>query len=181
MVEIYNILSTKDIFMKRIFFTMALVVMLFSLANAQIAKHSVGLRYGALYGLGTEITYQRGLTSENRLEFDFGFNSNFEYVDNFRQDHNSWALTGLYHWVWKLDDNVNWYAGAGSKLGTWSSNQGYNYRYHNGPFFTASGDVGIEYVFPAGIQFALNARPEVGIYNHGSGVNIGFAVRYQFK
>jgi len=176
--------NTNDIFMKRIFITMAMVVMLFCLANAQIAKHSVGLRYGALYGLGTEITYQRGLTSKNRLEFDFGFNSNFDYVDNFRQDHNSWALSGLYHWVWKLDkmdDNVNWYAGAGAKLGTWSSNQGYDYRYKNGPFLNACGDVGIEYVFPAGIQFALNARPEVGIYNHGSGVNIGFAVRYQFK
>jgi hypothetical protein len=170
--------------MNRIYLTVAMVVILFSLAKAQIAKNSVGLRYGALYGLGTEITYQRGLSAENRLEFDFGFNSNFDYVDNFRQDHNSWALTGLYHWVWKLkelDENVNWYVGTGGKLGTWSSNQGYNYRYHNGPFFTASGDVGIEYVFPAGIQFALNARPELGIFNHGSGVNIGFAVRYQFK
>jgi hypothetical protein len=66
-------------------------------------------------------------------------------------------------------------------LGTWSSNQGYNYRYNNGPFFTLCGDVGIEYIFPASIQFALNARPELGLFNHGSGVNIGFAVRYQFK
>ncbi len=170
--------------MIRIFCTLFVGLFLVNLDMAQIPQHSVGLRYGAVYGLGTEVTYQRGLSSENRLEFDFGFNSNFEYVNNFRQDHNSWALTGLYHWLWKLPklgENVNWYAGAGGKLGTWSSNQGYDYRYNNGLFLTGSGDIGIEYCFPAGIQFALDARPEVGLINHGSGVNIGFAVRYQFK
>src|SRR5665647_3285228 len=114
--------------MKRILLGLMIVTFLTNFASAQIPQHSVGLRYGAVYGLGTEVTYQRGLSAENRLEFDFGFNSSFEYVNNFRQDHNSWALTGLYHWLWKipkLGENVNWYAGAGAKLGTWSSNQGY--------------------------------------------------------
>jgi hypothetical protein len=170
--------------MKRIYCTLFAGMFLVNIGMAQIPQHSVGLRYGAVYGLGTEATYQRGLSSENRLEFDFGFNSNFDYVNNFRQDHNSWALTGIYQWLWKLpqlDENVNWYAGAGAKLGTWSSNQGYDYRYKNGLFINACGNIGIEYCFPAGIQFALDARPELGIFNHGTGVNIGFAVRYQFK
>ncbi len=170
--------------MKKTFAALLLTVMMVNAVRAQIAHHSLGLRYGAVYGLGTEITYQHGLNAKNRLEFDFGFNSNFEYVNNFRQDHNSWALTGIYHWVWKLeklDEHMSWYAGTGAKLGTWSSNQGYDYKYNNGLFFDAVGDVGIEYGFPSGIQFALNARPEIGLINHNSGVNIGFAVRYQFR
>ena len=170
--------------MKRFFCTIFVGLFLVNLAMAQIPQHSVGLRYGTVYGLGTEVTYQRGFSAKNRMEFDFGFNSNFEYVNNFRQDHNSWALTTLYHWLWKLPklgENVNWYVGAGGKMGTWSSNQGYDYKYKNGLFLTGSGDIGIEYCFPAGIQFALDMRPELGLINHGSGVNIGFAVRYQFK
>ncbi|MCE1198871.1 MAG: hypothetical protein LWW85_07870 [Marinilabiliales bacterium] len=105
-------------------------------------------------------------------------------MNTFKQDHDSWSLTGTYHWVYKLDKvdpNVNWYAGLGGKIGIWSSNQGYTSSYNNGGFVDAVGDVGIEYCFPAGIMFALNARPEIGLINHGTGVNIGFAVRYQFK
>ena len=169
--------------MKKCLLPLFFVLFAANIASAQIENHALGLRFGAGYGLGTEISYQHGLTSNNRLELDLGFNSNYEYNNNFRYDYNSWALTGLYHWVWKLnfDNGFNWYAGPGGKIGTWSSNLGYDYRYKNGLFLAAAGDVGIEYCFPAGIQIALDARPEIGLINHGSGMNIGFAVRYQFK
>jgi hypothetical protein len=170
--------------MIRIVFSAFLTFILFNSAFAQIPEHSVGLRYGTIYGLGTEVSYQRSLTSENRLEFDLGYNSDYEYINNLKQDYNRWALTGLYHWVWKLeklDENLNWYAGPGASLGFWSSSQKYDSPYHNGMFLSAAGVVGIEYSLPAGIQFALDARPEIGIFNHGSGVSIGFAVRYQFR
>ncbi len=154
-----------------------------NIATAQVVDHAVGLLFGAGSSLGTEISYQHGLTSNNRLEVDLGFTSSYKYVNNFRQDYNSWALTGIYHWVWKLkfDDNLNWYAGPGARIGTWSHNLGYDYAYNNGLFVAAAGDVGLEYSFQQGIQLALNARPEIGLINHGSGLNIGFAVRYQFK
>ena len=170
--------------MIRIFLTLFLAVMVVQAASAQIPEHSVGLRYGTVFGLGTEVSYQRGLSSKNRLEFNLGYNSDYEYINDLKQDYNSWALSSLYHWVWKLeklDDNLNWYAGPGAGLGYWSSGQKYDSPYHNGMFLMAEGDVGIEYCLPAGIQFSLDARPEIGLVNHGSGVSIGFSVRYQFR
>ena len=167
--------------MRQTIFLFILVFIFANAAPAQIAQHSAGLRYGTVYGLGTEISYQHGLTSKNRLEFDFGFSSRYEYINGLKQDYNSWALNGLYHWVWKLYDGLNWYAGGGAKIGFWSSSQKYDSRYNNGIFLSVLGDVGIEYSFPGGIQFGLNARPEAGIYNQGIGVNVGFALRYQFK
>lgn len=158
-----------------------MMILVTHLTSAQIAEHALGLRFGAAYGLGTEISYQHRLTSDNRLELDLGFNSYYEYSNNFRYDYNSWALAGLYHWVWKLDNNLNWYAGPGAKIGSYSSNLVYDSNYNNGLFLSAAGDIGIEYTFPERIQLALDARPEFGLFNHGSGVNVGFAIRYLFK
>ncbi|WP_340170505.1 hypothetical protein [Lacinutrix sp.] len=46
----------------------------------------------------------------NRLEFDFGFRSN-NNVDAIK-------LTGLYQWVWDIDEDFNWYAGLGGGFGS---------------------------------------------------------------
>lgn len=170
--------------MKRIVLILLLGFPVASAVFAQVANHSVGLRYGTVFGLGTEASYQHALTTDKRVELDLGYNSNYEYIHDLRQDYNSWALAGFYQWIWKLeklDDKLNWYAGPGAKIGFWSSSQKYDSKYNNGIFLLAAGDIGIEYSLPGGIQFALDARPEIGIYNHGSGVSIGFAVRYQFK
>jgi hypothetical protein len=167
--------------MKKVVLSLFMVIFVTNLTSAQVEPHALGLRFGAGYGYGTEFSYQHGLTSVNRLEFDLGFNSYYEYSGNLRYDYNSWALTGLYQWVWKLDNNLNWYAGPGAKIGTYSSNLIYGANYNNGLFLSAAGDIGIEYSFPERIQLALDARPEIGLYNRGSGINVGFAVRYQFK
>ena len=161
-----------------------LVLLTIGSAKAQLTGDAVGLRYGTVYGLGTEATYQHTLSANKRVELDFGYNSNYEYINNLRQDYNSWALTGLYQWVWKLeklDDKLNWYAGPGGKLGVWSSSQKYDSKYNNGMFIVASGNVGMEYSLNGNIQFALDVRPEIGLFNIGSGVSVGFSVRYQFK
>jgi hypothetical protein len=166
--------------MKRIFLFFVAVMFMQVMASAQVANHALGIRFGTVYGLGTEISYQHGLSRANRLEIDLGFSSDYEYVNDFKQEYNSWGLTGVYHWVRNIDNNLNWYYGPGGKLGSWSSNMGYNYKYNNGMFLAAVGDIGIEYCFPIGIQLALDARPEIGLINNGSGINIGFSVRYQF-
>ena len=167
--------------MKKIFFILFLTVSLIRTANAQNTDQSAGLRYSAVFGLGTEIMYQHGLTKDHRFELDFGFNSRYEYINDLRQDYNSWALTGLYHKIWKLNDEMNWFAGGGAILGYWGSNQKYDSRYKNGLFLCLAGDAGIEYTFPAGIKFGLNARPELGLLNQGIGVNAGFSVSYCFR
>lgn len=165
--------------MKKIYFSLIALIFLANVTTAQVEKHSVGLRFGAGNGMGTEITYQHGLSAVNRLEIDLEFNGNHEFIDNTQNNYSSLSVVGLYHWVWELKDGFKWYAGPGGKIGTWNS-MIYNSAYNNGIFLAAAGDIGIEYSFPAKIQVALNARPEIGLFNYGSGLNIGLAVRYQF-
>jgi hypothetical protein len=167
--------------MKRFFLALLAVILLANFASAQLPEHSLGIRFGSVYGIGTEVSYQHGLNSHNRVELNLGFSSDYEYINDFRHDYNSWAITGLYHWVKPIGNGLNWYYGPGGKLGVWSNNLVYGSRYENGIFLAADGDVGIEYCFPSGIQLSLDARPELGLINHGSGFNLGLAVRYQFK
>lgn len=167
--------------MNRIFFLLIFLAFSGYSASAQIPQHVLGLRFGTGDGVGTEISYQHGLSGKNRYELDLGFNSNHDHLGGLRQNYNSWTLTGLHHWVNKLNAEMNWYIGPGARIGSWSYNQGYSYAYSNGLFLAAAGDVGVEYIFPAGIQLALNARPEIGLINHGTVINVGIAVRYQFK
>ena len=62
--------------MKRIILVLIATISLGGLAKAQVADHAIGLRFGSGDGLGTEISYQHGLGSFNRLELDLGFSSN---------------------------------------------------------------------------------------------------------
>jgi len=158
--------------MRRLFFAFVLVL-LANIGNAQIADHALGLRLGGGDGFGTEISYQHGLSSLNRLEFDLGMHSSNHY--------NAWGLAGIYQWVWNIDGGFNWYAGAGGRIGSWHWDTDYRTD-NNGIFLAVAGDIGIEYVFPIGIQISLDARPEIGLINHGDAFrnNIAFSVRYQF-
>jgi hypothetical protein len=167
--------------MKKVSFILLIFILLTHTTQAQVPQHLLGLRFGTGDGFGTEISYQYGLSTVNRVELDLGFSSDHvNYIGN-RYHSTSWALSGLYHWVHRLDTNLNWYLGPGAKLGSWSYDSGYPNSYSNGIFLAAAGDVGVEYTFPMGIQLALNARPEIGLINHRTDINIGFSVRYQFK
>jgi len=167
--------------MRRYLLFLIALTLVTEFSSAQTAQHTLGLRFGTGDGFGTEISYQYGLSNVNRVEADLGFNSNHEYYQNSRYNYTSWGLSGLYHWVNKLDTNMNWYLGPGAKIGAWSYNSALEYQYNNGLFLAAAGDIGIEYLFPIGIQLALNLRPEIGLINHGTAINVGFAVRYQFR
>jgi hypothetical protein len=167
--------------MKRILSFLFVIFILSDFASAQTSKHVLGLRFGSGDGFGTEISYQHGLTSNNRLELDLGFRNDHVNYMNERYHYTRWGLTGLYHWVMDLEGDFNWYVGAGGKLGSWNYDQGYDYKYDDGLFLAAAGDIGVEYSFPVGIQLALNARPEFGLINHGTVINVGLAVRYKFR
>lgn len=145
-------------------------------AQAQdISKHALGLRLGDNDGFGGEISYQRGLSKNNRLEFDLGWR-NSNNVDAFK-------LTGLYQWVWEIDNGFNWYAGVGGGLGSWSYDK--NGVSDSGTFLFAAGNVGIEYNFDIPLQLSLDFRPE--IYSNSSdfrdesfGPDIALGIRYRF-
>ena len=125
------------------------------------SDNAIGLRFGGGNGVGAEISYQKALGSNNRLEIDLGLANEFT---NFK-------ATGLYQWVWNLEEKFNWYAGFGSGIVS-TDDLG----------FYGTGVLGIEYNFNAPILLSIDYRPEVGVAGGLSGVNsnVALAVRYQF-
>ena len=147
-----------------------------ALLSAQdISPNAIGLRLGDSNGFGTEISYQRGLSDNNRLEFDLGWRSGNNF-DGFK-------LTGLYQWVWNLDGNFDWYAGVGGGLASFDDDN-----YGSDSFIFAAGDIGIEYSFEIPLQISLDFRPEFGFGNNYDNnydnsdldFDIGLGIRYLF-
>ncbi len=134
-----------------------------------IADHALGLRLGDNDGFGTEISYQHGLSENNRLEFDLGWRSH-DNADAFR-------LTGLYQWVWNIDGGFNWYAGVGGGIGSVDIDNG-----DNDFFALVAGDVGIEYNFDFPLLISLDFRPEIGFIDYYDDLDfdIALGLRYQF-
>ncbi len=148
--------------MKKVFLTLGLVFTTIIALQAQdISDNAIGLRFGGGDGVGGEISYQKALGSNNRLEVDLGLANEFT---NFK-------ATGLYQWVWSIEDQLNWYAGAGGGIVS-----------ANGTGIYGSGVIGIEYDFNAPILLSLDYRPEIGIAGGLDGLNsnVALAVRYQF-
>ena len=160
--------------MRKVLFTLALALGSFTFMNAkEISKNAIGLRLGDSDGFGGEISYQRALGDNNRLELDLGIRSGNNY-DGFK-------LAGLYQWVWNIDGGFNWYAGVGGGVG--------NYSYDFGPFgdtsetfIFAAGDIGIEYNFDFPLIVSLDARPEFGFgdFRDDLDFDIALGIRYQF-
>lgn len=151
----------------------------FSAQAQDISKNALGLRIGDNDGFGGEISYQRGMGSKNRLEFDLGWR-NSKDVDAFK-------LVGLYQWVWNIEGGFNWYAGAGAGVGSWSYDK--NGFSDSGSFILVAGDLGIEYNFQeAPIQLSLDFRPEFYLNNSGDnqfrendfGPDIALGIRYKW-
>lgn len=146
-------------------------------SNAQeIADNAIGLRLGDSDGFGAEISYQRALGDNNRLEVDLGWRDGKNY-DGFK-------LAGLYQWVWSLDGNFNWYAGAGGGLGSFSVDIPGG-KDVSDTFVFAAGDIGVEYNFDIPLLLSLDFRPEIGfgddLYdNNDLDFDIALSIRYQF-
>ena len=151
----------------------------FNAQSQDISKNALGLRLGSNDGFGGEISYQRGLSKNNRLELDLGWRNS--------KDINAYKLVGLYQWVWDIDKGFNWYAGIGGGIGSWSYDKGG--ASDSGTILLAAGDIGIEYNFQeAPIQLSLDLRPEFYLNNSGSnqyrkenfGPDIALGIRYRF-
>lgn len=140
-----------------------------------IADNAIGLRFGGGDGLGAEVSYQRALGSNNRLELDLGWrnDSNFD----------AFKLVGLYQWVWNIEGGFNWYAGLGGGVGSVNDNR--RDRVNDGAFVFAAANVGIEYNFNIPLLLSLDFRPEFGFYGDDYPLNrfspdVALGVRYQF-
>lgn len=150
----------------------------FSSQAQEISKNALGLRLGDNDGFGGEISYQRGLSDNNRLELDLGWR-NSNNVDAFK-------LTGLYQWVWNIDGGFNWYAGVGGGVGSWSYDGDFPGGNDNSKTFAfVAGDLGIEYGFEeVPILLSLDIRPEIYFSDNFEGDNfspdIALGIKYQF-
>jgi hypothetical protein len=166
--------------MKKLVLSAFLLIGLAFSSNAQDRKNAIGLRLGDNDGFGGEVSYQRSLSTKNRLEFDLGWR-NTDYYDAIK-------LAGLYQWVWNIEGGFNWYAGVGGGLGTWEYNDDLppwaNGNDDNGTFLFLAGNIGIEYNFDFPLQLSLDFRPEVYFgddYREDNfGPDIALGVRYKF-
>ncbi len=163
--------------MKKLIF---LVLMLIGFAFGTQAQHSqhfsknaIGLRIGDNDGFGAELSYQRGISPANRLEFDLGIRNHTYYKHGDYYDNGAVKLVGLYQWVWNIDRGFNWYAGFGAGLGSYRNNINRDYYdnnyqgYHDsGAFGLVAGDIGIEYDFDFPLQLSVDFRPELGFGNY---------------
>lgn len=152
--------------------------LLFStLSHAQeINKHALGLRIGDNKGFGTEINYQYALGGNNRLETGLSWHSGSR--------HNAVKLTGIYDWVWHLEDNFNWYAGVGGGVGRMSFDRNHKFypRSKSDSFIFVAGNIGIEYNFDIPLLLSLDFRPEIGFGDFRDDLNfdIALGIRYTF-
>ncbi len=159
------------------FLTSLLVILCLGQMRAQVNSHALGIRGGAgNYGSGGELSYQHGLGDANRLELDLGwrgYNRN-----NSRYSH--LGVTGIYQWVWNIEDGFNWYAGLGGQVGLYSDKI---YSENNGATISLGGQLGIEYDFNelgAPIQMSFDIRPMWGFLSAYNGIGYGaaFSIRY---
>ncbi len=152
----------------------------FAAQAQEISKNALGLRLGDNSGFGGEVSYQRGLSSNNRLELDLGWRNRNDFNNN-GYDDKAIKLAGLYQWVWNIDGGFNWYAGVGGGLGSYSYD--YNNNHYSDTFAFAAGDIGIEYNFDIPLMISLDFRPEIGgsgYYNNNYGSDVALGVRFKF-
>lgn len=165
--------------MKKVFLTLLFAVITLTITNAQeVSKNAIGIRAGDGDGFGTEISYQRALSGNNRLEIDLGY-ENGNNFDGFK-------ATGIYQWIWNIEGGFNWYAGAGAGVGTINLDDDFNGRDRfdddSETFIFAAGQVGIEYNFNFPLLISLDVRPEwyFGDFRDGNDWDVALGLRYQF-
>ena len=167
--------------MKKLFLSAFLLLGLVLSTNAQDRQNALGLRLGENDGFGFEVSYQRLLASNNRLEVDLGWRDSDNY--------NAFKIVGLYQWVWNIEGGFNWYAGVGGGFGTWSFDKDNRPPYYdgdddNGFYALLAGDIGIEYNFDIPLQLSLDFRPEIyfadDFREDDFGPDIALGVRYRF-
>lgn len=159
--------------MKKLFFlSIALLGFTFATNAQSIADNAIGLRLGDSNGLGAEVSYQRALGDNNRLELDLGWRNGNSY--------NAFQLTGLYQWVMPLDGSFNWYVGAGGGVASFDGKDVLQGTDETALF--VAGDIGIEYDFDIPLLLSLDFRPTLGFgdFTDDLDFDIALGIRYQF-
>lgn len=149
---------------------LCMVVMGSFLTSQLVAQTNLGVRIGGWGGYGGEVSFQKGIASNNRIEADLGIRAGSGY--------SGFSLVGIYQWTFELADGFSWYVGPGASLGVWSYDVVTSD--YNGFFLAVNGQIGIEYNFSAPIQLSLDYRPGVSITGGGWFNDFGLGIRYRF-
>jgi hypothetical protein len=158
--------------MKKLFFiSLAVLGFSFSLNAQSLSPNALGLRLGDSDGFGAEVSYQRALAENTRLEFGLGWRDG--------NDYSAIRLVGLHQWVWVLDGSFNWYAGVGGGFASYDID---NVDIDDETSLFIAGNVGIEYDFDIPLLISLDFRPEFGFgdFNDDADFDIALGLRYQF-
>ena len=159
--------------MKKLFLlSLALIGFTFSTSAQSIADNAIGLRLGGSNGVGAEISYQKALGGDNRLELDLGWRDGTNY--------SALKLTGLYQWVMPLDGSFHWYTGVGGGIASFDGKKNLDGKSETALF--VAGNIGIEYAFEIPLLLSLDFRPELGFgdFTDDLDFDIALGIRYQF-
>jgi hypothetical protein len=158
-------------YMKKVF-VLSLVFCAFStLAFSQVNAHTFGVRLGGGSYVGSELSYQKGISNANRIEFDFGYSV-------YNNDHDRIYALGIYHWDWNITDALNWYVGPGVGAGLFI---GANQSSFN---VTIGGQIGLEYDFlkeaDVPILASVDVRPMWDFLGDNAGFGWGAALGIRY-
>ena len=157
--------------MKKLYVLLITLISCFSLHAQNISPNTIGIRLGDSDGLGAEISYQRAIVNNTRIEAGLGWR-NSENVDAFK-------LTGTYQWLWPIEGAFNWYVGGGGGIVSWSHDR----LKEDGTTLFITGVIGVEYDFDFPLLLSLDARPELGFdrkYSDNLDLDVAIGVRYKF-
>ena len=144
------------------------IIALGSITSAQINSKALGIRlYGGDNFSGAELSFQKGLSQNNRVEFDASF--------GVKSDNTRLALIGIYHWVWNIDSGLNWYVGPGASISF------DNYSNNNSINIGLGGQLGIEYNFnDLPLLISLDTRPMWDFLGDVKGLGWGAALGFRY-
>ena len=162
---------TKYIFIISTFF----LVFISTVQSQDIAEHAIGLRLTESDGFWAEASYQGALNSINRVELNAGVRgvSGFQAI----------KLTGLFDWVFNIDEGLNWYTGPGIGGGLADFDSDFDGDDDLEVFGFVTGNIGIEYNFDFPLLISFDFRPEIyfdKILDDDIIFNFGVSARYQF-
>ena len=131
--------------MKRLLLVAVMAILSLSAAKAQGGngyRNTIGIRGG----YGAEVSYQRYIVPEGRIEGTLGVN------------RYGFSVEGLYQWMFDFPASTagiwQWYAGAGLGMGAWNHKD-----FKDGFALGALGQIGIEYTFNIPLLLSLDYRP----------------------
>ena len=140
-------------------------------AHAQIEDHAIGIRFG----FGGGISYQHKFSKVNRGELNAQFGTGGAYT--------TLRLTGIYHWVFRMQDGFHFYVGPGLSTGSLQLENNYAGDGNAGFFVSVGGQLGVDYVFDGiPVQLSVDILPMVPVVNNYDQIRLdpALGVRYVF-